>query len=132
MQTFRQLANLSSAPQSKKRSTAGDLFSHNTGESAHFQPTWHTTTICISDYLPTTSPISDTDNKSLAPVPAILVGAGAVAAFAERVGGDTVELVDAAKKDGKSRHIFPDAEERLRGEELTSYAEPTAWGCSLP
>jgi hypothetical protein len=58
------------------------------------------------------SPISDTNNEPLAPVPAILVSTGAIAALAERVGGDAVELVDAAKKERKNQHISPDAEER--------------------
>ena len=60
-------------------------------------------------------PISDTNNEPLAPVPAILVSTGAIAALAERVGGDAVELVDAAKEERKSQHIFPNAEEISEG-----------------
>ena len=40
---------------------------------------------------------SDRNNELLTPVPAIRISAGAIAATAERIGGDAVELVDAAK-----------------------------------
>lgn len=72
---------------------------------------------------------SDRNDKLLAPVSAIRVSARAIAAAAERVGGDAIELVDAAEERQKSQQYVRERGEKGR---LTSSVGPTAWGYNLP